>query len=100
MKSLRRLFSDCGGEAFGIGNADPQHGMVLEPDNLWNLVYERNAQTLVMIGAKGESVISETEPQPNRGIPTVWPRYESMVDVVKSGLQLESPVAGDEFAIL
>ena len=97
-KSLRQLLPDHCGEAFGIGDADPQHGMVLEPDDLGNFVHERDAQPFVMVRAKSESIVGEAEPQPNCGVPAVRARDEGMVDVLERGLHVESPVGGDEFA--
>lgn len=97
-KSLRQLLPDRRGEAFGIGDADPQHGVVLEPDDPGDFVHERNAQPFVMVRAKSESIVGEAEPQPNCGVPAVRARDEGMVDVVERGLHVESPVGGDEFA--
>ncbi len=71
--------------------------MVLEPDDFGDFVHERDAQPLVMVRAKSEPVVSEAEPQANRGVPTMRTRDECMVDVVERGLHVDSPVGGDQF---
>ena len=91
---------DRRGEAFGVGNADPQQGVVPEPDDPGDLVHERNPQPLVMVRAEREPVVGEAEPQPDRGVPTVRAGDESVVDVVERGLYAESPEGRDELAVV
>lgn len=74
--------------------------MILEPDNPGNLVDERDGQPSVMVCAKRESVVDEAEPQSNRRVPAVRASDEGVVDVVKRGLYLDSPVGRDEVAIV
>lgn len=95
-----RLLPDRRREAFGVGNADPQKGVVPESDNPGDLVHERNPQPLVMVRAEGEPVVGEAEPQSDRGVPTVRAGDESVVDVVERGLYAESPEGRDELAVV
>ena len=74
--------------------------MVLEPDDLWDLVDERDTQPLVMVRPKGEPVVDEAEPQPNRSVPTVRTRNERVVDVVQRRLHFDSPVGCNELTIV
>ena len=100
MQWLSRLLPDRRGEALGIGNADPQHGVILEPDNPGNLVDERDRQPGEVVRAKRESVVDEAEPQSNRGVPAVRASDEGVVDVVERRLYLDSPVGRDEVSIV
>jgi len=74
--------------------------VVLEPDDLWDLVHERDTQPLVMVRPEGEPVVDEAEPQPDRGVPTVRARNERVVDVVQRRLHFDSPVGCNEFTIV
>jgi len=96
-QSLCQLLPDRCGEAFGICDADPQHGMVPEPDNPGNFVHERDTQPFVMVRAKSESIVGEAEPKPNCRVPAVRSRDEGMVDIIERGLHAEPAKGGDEF---
>ena len=95
-----RLPTNSGGEPCGISDADPQRGVILEPDDLGDLLLERDAQTGLVVGSKGDAVIGKAEPQSDRGVPAVGPGDHGVVDVVQRGLDAESTEGDAQLSVV
>lgn len=96
---MLQLLPDRCCETLGVGNTDPKQGVFPEADDPWNFVDERDAQSLAMIRAEGNAIISQAEPQANGGVPAVRAGDERVINVVKCGLHLETSKGRDEFAL-
>ena len=87
-----RLAPDSCGQALRISDADPESRVLLEPNDLGNLLHELDAEPGPVIRTEREAIISETEAQPDRGVPTVILSDQRVVDIAHRRLNLDPAV--------
>ena len=81
-RSCRSLSSADGGcQAFGVGDADPQRRVVLEPDHLADRLLERDAQAGGVVGAEGQAVVGKAQTRADGRVPTVGPGDFGVVEM-------------------
>ena len=96
----RRLAPDSCGQALGIGDADPEGRVLLEPDDLGNLLDELDAEPGPVIGTEREAIVGEAEAQPDRGIPAVILSDQGVVDIAHRRLHLDPTVRRQELPVV
>lgn len=74
--------------------------MPSEPDDTWHFLNELDAQSLFMIGAKGDAVVIQAQTQSNGGVPTVGTGDKCAANVVSCRFDFESSKGRDKIAVV
>ena len=93
------LDADSGSECLWFSHTHPQSRVILEPDHLGDGFNELDTQSTVMVGAKGQAVISEAQPCAHCGPPAVGTRDLGVVNIVDWRLNLETAIGSPQHAV-